>query len=71
MEILGLYHDSPVFKHPSHSHTAFVLHQHCWWPGATKGIKNYIGHCQVCALTKGSLKPLAGKLIPHSIPTKS
>ena len=69
-EILGLYHDSPTSGHPGHSCTTFTLHQHYWWPGATKDIKNYVDHCQVCTLMKGSSKSLVGKLIPLPIPTK-
>ena len=70
-EILGLYHDFPAFRHLGYSCTAFALHQHYWWPGATKDIKNYVDHCHMCAFTKGSSKSLAGKLIPFPIPIKS
>ena len=70
MDMLGLYYDSSTSGHLGYSWTTFTLHQHYWWPGATKDIKNYMDHYQVCLLMKGLSKPLARKLIPLPIPTK-
>jgi hypothetical protein len=68
-ELISLFHDSPVAGYPGRDHTISSVKHFYWWPGTAKDIASYIDHCQLCSLTKGLSKPLAGKLMLFPIPS--
>ena len=42
-----------------------------WWPGVTRKVKQYVEGCDACQRNKNQTQPLAGKLMPNSIPEKA
>jgi len=42
-----------------------------WWPGVTREVKRYVEGYNACQRNKNRTQPLAGKLMPNSIPEKA
>jgi len=69
-EVIRLHHDMPVGGHGGQWKTAELVMRNFWWPGVTREVKRYVERCNICQRNKNQTQPLAGKLMPNSIPEK-
>ena len=70
MEIVRLYHNTPVRGHGGQWKIVELVTQNFWQPEVTKEVKRYIEGCNVCQRNKNCTKQPAGKLMPNSISEK-
>jgi len=67
IEIIRLYHNTPVGGHGGQWKTVELVTQSFWWPGITKEVKQYIEGCDAYQHNKNHTEQPAGKLMPNSI----
>ena len=67
MEIIRLYHDTPVEGHEGQQKTVELVTRNFWWSGITKEVKKYVEEYNFCQRNKNCIKQLAGKLMPNFI----
>ena len=70
VEIIRLYHDTPIGEHGGQWKTTELVMRNFWWPGVTREIKQYVEGCDPCQQNKNRTEQPAGKLMPNSIPDK-
>jgi len=70
-EVIRLHHDMPVGGHGEQWKMAELVTRNFWWPGVTREVKRYVEGCNACQCNKNQTQPLAGKLMPNSIPEKA
>jgi len=70
VEIIQLYHDTPVAGHGEQWKTVELVTRNYWWPGVTKEVKKYVEECDQCQRIKNRAEMPAGKLWPNQIPEK-
>ena len=70
-EVIRLHHDTPVGGHGGQWKTAELVTRNFWWLGVTREVKWYVEGCNACQRNKNQTQPLAGKLMPNSIPEKA
>jgi hypothetical protein len=59
LDILKLYHDTPIAGHPGKEKTLEVIQRRYTWPGMSTFVKEYTNRCERCAQMKPSnLAPL-------------
>ena len=69
-EIIRLHHNIPIGGHGGQWKTVELVTRNFWWPGVTKGVKQYVEGCDACQRNKNRTEQPAGKLMPNSIPEK-
>ena len=69
-EIIRLHHNMPIGGHGGRWKTVELVTRNFWWPGVTKGVKQYVEGCDACQRNKNHTEQPAGKLMPNSIPEK-
>ena len=62
MEILCLYHNTPIPGHPGMEKTLELMQRSYTWPGMPALVKDYISRCDRCAQFKGSNQAPPGQL---------
>ena len=70
VEIIRLYHNTPVGGHGGQWKTVELVTRNFWWLGVTKEIKQYMKECNSYQKNKNHTEQLAGKLMPNSISEK-
>jgi len=70
VEIIRLYHDTPVGGHRGQWKMVELVTQNFWWPEVTKEVKRYVEGCNACQRNKNCIEQPAGKLMPNSISKK-
>ena len=70
VEIIRLYHNTPVGGYGGQWKTVELVTRNFWWPGVTKEIKQYMKECNSYQKNKNHTEQLAGKLMPNSISEK-
>ena len=48
VEIIRLYHDTPMGKHGGQWKTIELVTRNFWWPGVTREVKQYVEGCDAC-----------------------
>ena len=70
VEIIWLYHDTPIAGHGGQQKTVELVTRNYWCPGVTKEMKRYMEGYDQCQKMKNRMEILAGKLKPNEIPEK-
>jgi len=70
VEIIWLYHDTPIARHRGQWKTVELVTRNYWWPGATKEVKRYVERCDQYQRMKNRAEMLVGKLRLNQIPEK-
>ena len=70
VEIIRLYHNTPVEGHREQQKTVELVMRNFWQPGVTKKMKQYIERCDSYQRNKNCTEQLVDKLMPNSIPEK-
>jgi len=70
VEVIQLYHDTPVGGHKGQWKMTELVTRNFWWPGVTKEVKKYIEECNICQRNKNYTEAPAGKLMPNAVPEK-
>ena len=70
-EVIRLHHDMPVGGHGEQWKMAELVTRNFWRSGVTREVKRYVEGCIACQRNKNQTQPLAGKLMPNSIPEKA
>ena len=71
MEIIQLYHDTPVAGHGERWKTTELVTKNYWWPGITKDVGKYVDGCNACQRMKNRTEAPVGKLIANEVPEKA
>jgi len=71
IEIILLYHNTPVAEHRGQWKMVELVTRNYWWPEVTKEVKQYIEGCDQCQRMKNRAKMPAGKLRPNQVPERS
>jgi len=48
VEIIRLYHDTPVKEHGGQWKIVELVTYNFWWSGVTKEVKRYVEECDTC-----------------------
>jgi len=70
VEVIWLYHDTPVGGHGEQWKITELVTRNFWWPGVTKEVKRYVEGCDACQRNKNQTEAPAGKLMPNIVPEK-
>jgi len=70
MEIIWLYHDTPIGGHGGQWKMVELVTWNFWWPEVTKEMKRYVEEYDVCQKNKNRTIAPAGKLMPNEVPEK-
>jgi transposase InsO family protein len=68
LDILKLYHDTPIAGHPGREKTLELVQRSYTWPGMSTFVKEYTNRCERCARMKPSNLAPPGKLRPLELP---
>ena len=68
MEIVRLYHDTPISGHPGMEKILELMQCSYTWPGMPALVKDYVSRCDCCTRFKGSNQAPPGKLKPLDTP---
>jgi len=71
IEVIRLYHDTPVGGYGGQWKTTELMTRNFWWPGVTREVKRYVEGCDACQCNKNRTEQPAEKLMPNSIPEKA
>ena len=70
VEIIQLYHDTPIAGHGGQWKTVELVTRNYWWPGVTKEVKRYVEGCDQCQRMKNRAEMPVGKLRPNQVPER-
>ena len=70
MEIIWLYHDTPVAEHGGRWKTTELVTRNYWWPEVTNDMEKYVDGCNACQRMKNRTEAPVEKLITNEIPEK-
>ncbi len=68
LELLKIFHDSPLAGHFGTRKTIELLRRHYWWPNLKQYVKDYIRTCNVCNRAKPTRHKPYGLLCPLGVP---
>src|SRR4051794_29019900 len=57
IDILKLYHDSPLAGHPGRQRTLELVMRKYYWPGMRSFIYAYVDNCEYCQRARKAKKP--------------
>jgi len=69
-EIIWLHHNTLVGGHGGQWKTVELVTRNFWWPGVTKGVKQYVEGYDSCQQNKNRTAVPVGKLMPNKAPEK-
>ena len=70
LDILKMFHDSPVSGHLGSAKTLELISRQFYWPGIRRFVKRYIFNCSICKRAKTSRQEPSGHLLPLQIPER-
>jgi len=70
MEIIWLYHDTPVAENRGRWKTTELVMRNYWWSEVTNNMGKYMDRCNACQRMKNRTEALVKKLIANEIPEK-
>ena len=70
LNILRLYHDSPMAGHYGVRRTQELVQRHFVWRGLATAVNHYVLSCDTCQWNKAVRHAPFGKLNPLPIPSK-
>jgi len=56
VEIIRLYHDTPMREHGGQWKTVEMVTRNFWWPGGMREVKRYVEGCNACQRNKTAQK---------------
>lgn len=68
MELLNIYHDSPVAGHWGQAKTCELISRHYTWSNMRRYINRYIANCPTCIRSRQPRQEPQGHLLPLAIP---
>jgi hypothetical protein len=68
LDILKLYHNTPITGHPGREKTLELVQRSSTWPGMSTFVKEYTNRCERCARMKPSNLAPPEKLHPLDLP---
>jgi hypothetical protein len=70
LDILNLFHDSPVSGHPGRAKTLELVSRQFFWPGIRRFVNRYVFNCPICRRSKPSRQEPSGHLLPLNVPER-
>ena len=70
LDILKLFHDSPVAGHLGRAKTLELVSRQFFWPGIRRFVNRYVFNCPICKRAKPSRQEPYGHLLPLQIPER-
>jgi len=71
MEIVQLYHNTPVTEYGGRWKMTELVTRNYWWPEVTKDVGKYVEGYDACQRMKNRIEALVGKLMTNEISEKT